>query len=453
MNWWDTGEILLLAPYLKNISPHPLISHLLLSTRSLEGALKIESDVSRTKIRKYAFVGCCLPRRCGIATFTYDLAEAAASQSEESQTVIIVAVNDRPEGYSYPERVSLEIDYNDPHEYKLAAEYLNDTCDVVCLQHEFGLFGLPWGNNVLHLIRRLRRPLVVTCHTVLVDPDPDQRRVFSEIVSYADRLVVMNELAVDFLQALYGAHYDQIVCIRHGIHDIPFGYPPHQKTCLDVDGPVLMTFGLINRSKGLENAIDAMAEIVLEHPDACYVIAGRTHPRIVEVEGESYRRSLQGRARRLGLESNVKFIDKFSELVDLKNYLEETDIFLAPYLDVDQMTSGALAYAAGAGKAIVSTPFLHARELLDERRGILTPVGNSHAMARHVLDLLSDPRDTDEMRRRIYRYTRSMVWEVVARQYLGLFESMRPLKHKTVLPVQQATQTGADPAYAGGSMH
>ncbi len=414
--------------------------------------MKTDSDVSRTKNRRYALVGCCLPRRCGIATFTYDLAEAAARQSEETQSVFIVAVNDRQEGYAYPERVSLEIDYNDPHEYKLAAEYLNDSCDVVCLQHEFGLFGLPWGNNVLHLLRRLRRPLVVTCHTVPVDPDPDQRRVFSEIVGLSDRLVVMNELAVDFLQALYGAHYGQIVCFRHGVHDVPFGQPPDRKPSLGVDGPVLMTFGLIGRSKGLECAIDAMSEIVRDRPETCYVIAGRTHPRIVEVEGESYRRSLQGRVRRLGLENNVKFIDKFSELIDLKKYLEETDIFLAPYLDMDQMTSGALAYAAGAGKAIVATPFLHARELLADGRGALTPVGNPHAMARHVLDLLSDPRETAEMRRRVYRYTRSMVWDVVARQYLGLFDSMRLQKHKTAPMTQQAAQKGADPAYAGGSM-
>jgi glycosyltransferase involved in cell wall biosynthesis len=420
------------------------------STRSQEGALKSDPGLNRTEIRKYAFIGCCLPRRCGIATFTYDLAEAVANQSRESRSVVIVAVNDRPEGYPYPERVSREIDFNDPHEYKLAAEYLNDSCDVVCLQHEFGLFGPPWGNNVLHLVRRLRRPLVVTCHTVPVDPDPDQRHVFGEIVGHADRIVVMNVLAVDFLQALYGARYNQIVHIRHGIHDMPFGDPPARKVCLDVDGPVLMTFGLINRGKGLENAIDAMAEVVLEYPDACYVIAGRTHPKIVEVEGESYRRSLHGRVKRLGLERNVKFIDKFSELCDLKKYLEETDIFLAPYLDMGQMTSGALAYAAGAGKAIVATPFLHARELLAGERGHLTPVGNPQALARHVIDLLSDKRGTTAMRRRIYKHTRDMNWDVVAGRYLELFESVRQQKHKTVPQPQQAVRTGAGSVYAGG---
>jgi glycosyltransferase involved in cell wall biosynthesis len=383
-----------------------------------------ESGPDRAQFCKTAYVGCCLPRRCGIATFTYDLASASSGVTGDKRSVFIVAVNDRPQGYAYPDCVKLQIDYNDPHEYRLAAEFLNDSCGVVCLQHEFGLFGAPWGNNVLHLVRGLRRPLVVTCHTVPLDPDPDQRRVFTEIVERADRLTVMNHLAIDFLQALYGAHYDQIVFIPHGVHDMPFTDPPARKSCLGVEGPVLLTFGLLSRTKGLETAIDAMAEIVRERPEVKYVIAGRTHPKIVEAEGESYRRSLQGRVRRLGLEDNVVFIDKFADLSDLIEYLRETDIFVAPYLNPDHMTSGVLAYAAGAGKPIVATPFLHARELLADGRGRIGPFRNSHALARHVLELLADRRGAAAMRRRIYKHTRGMVWGFVAQRYLGLFESV-----------------------------
>lgn len=412
-----------------------------------------DSVPDRTQFCKTAYVGCCLPRRCGIATFTYDLATASSGVTGDEPPVFIVAVNDRPGGYAYPDCVKLQIDYNDPHDYRLAAEFLNDSCGVVCLQHEFGLFGAPWGNNVLHLVRGLHRPLVVTCHTVPVDPDPDQRRVFAEIVDRADRLTVMNHMAIDFLQALYGAHYDQIVLIPHGIHDIPFTDPPARKSRLGVVGPVLLTFGLLSRNKGLETAIDAMAEIVRERPVVTYVIAGRTHPRIVESEGESYRRSLQGRVRRLGLEDNVLFIDKFADLSDLVGYLQETDIFVAPYLNPDHMTSGVLAYAAGAGKPIVATPFLHARELLADGRGRMGPFRNSHALARHVLEMLADPRGTAAMRRRIYKHTRNMVWGVVAQRYLALFDTVRRSagKRPRTRPAKSAKSAAAGSAgwYAG----
>jgi len=408
-----------------------------------------KSDTERSNRPGVGFVGCCLPRPCGIATFTYDLVESVASISGKPQSFLIAAVNDRREGYSYPNRVKVEIQCDEVFDYTLAAEYLNEFCSVVCLQHEFGIFGLPWGANVLQLLRGLRRPLVVTCHTVPIDPDPDQREVFREVVDLADRLVVMNRRAVDFLQALYGARYSKIAYIRHGIHDVPFSEPPVKKKSFGVEGPVLLTFGLLNRNKGIEYMVEAMAAIVRERPDVTYVIAGATHPRIVEVEGESYRRSLKGKAKRLGLENNVRFIDEFFELSDLMGYLAETDVFVAPYLNLDQMTSGALSYAAGAGKAVVATPFLHAKELLADGRGRLVPARCSLALARHVLDLLSDKRQTDAMRRRAYNHTRSMVWRHVAREYLDVFESVgrRP---PLTLPLSQPVAAVKTPTtYAG----
>jgi glycosyltransferase involved in cell wall biosynthesis len=259
----------------------------------------------------------------------------------------------------------------------------------------------------------------------------------------------MNHLATDFLQALYGARYEQIVFLPHGVHDIPFTRPPARKERLGGEGPVLMTFGLLSRVKGIETGIDAMAEIVRERPEAIYAIVGQTHPRIVEAEGESYRTILRGRAKRLGLENNIKFVNEFADLSDLIGYLGETDIFLAPYTNLDQMTSGALAYAAGAGKAIVATPFIHARDLLDEGRGRIAPANNPRALARHVLDLLDNPRKTNEMRRRIYRHTRSMVWDAVAARYLDLFDSVRQPEHRTVPLPKPVARPAAHGRHAG----
>jgi glycosyltransferase involved in cell wall biosynthesis len=388
------------------------------------------TDIERSQRPRVGFVGGCIPRPCGIATFTYDLATAVTRISDKDQRHVIAAVNDRPQGYEYPALVRVEINQNDAYDYALAAEYLNEFCSVVSLQHEFGIFGPRWGANVLHLLQWLRRPLVVTCHTVPVDPDPEQRDVLSEIVARADRVVVMNRRAVDFLQALYGARYRQIAYIQHGVHEVPFVEAPAKKTRFGVAGPVLLTFGLLHREKGLEYMIEAMAEVVREHPDATYVIVGATHPRWVEVEGEAYRRSLQGKVRRLGLRGRVRFIDGFCDLSDLIAYLAETDIFVAPYLDASRMTSGALSYAAGAGKAVVATPFLHALELLADGRGRLVPSRSAQALSKTVLDLMADERGTSAMRRRIYTYTRRMVWRSVAREYHRLFDAVgaRPLK-------------------------
>lgn len=409
-----------------------------------------DSDRKRPKRSVVGFVGSCLPRRCGIATFTYDLVEAVARVSDKSHSFFIAAMNDRAEGYRYPDRVKVEIDVGDVLDYTMAAEYLNEFCSVVCLQHEFGIYGLPWGENVLHLIRWLRRPLVVTCHTVPTEPDPRQREIFREVVGRADRLVVMNRRAVDFLQALYGARYSKIAYIRHGIHDVPFNDPPPEKRSFGVRGPVLLTFGLLHRNKGLEYMIEAMAAIVRERPDVTYVIAGSTHPRIKEQEGESYRRSLQGKVRRLGLQDNVRFVDDFLDLADLMAYLADTDVFVAPYLNLNQMTSGALSYAAGAGKAVVATPFLHAKELLAAGRGRLVPAGCSAALARNILELLSDRRKADEMRRRVYGHTRGMVWPAVAREYVSVFDDIGQKQPMTVPLVQPLAVAKSQTKYATG---
>jgi glycosyltransferase involved in cell wall biosynthesis len=407
------------------------------------------SGVERSQRPCVGFVGTCLPRQCGIATFTYDLSQALTSITGKESKHIIAAVNDRPEGYDYPAIVRVQINADDSHGYALAADYLNEYCSVVSLQHEFGIFGPRFGANVLHLLQWLRRPVIVTCHTVPTDPQPEKREILSEVVARTDRVVVMNRRAVDFMQALYGARYPQIACIGHGVHEVPFLEPPATKVRLGVDGKVLLTFGLLHREKGLEDMIEAMEQVLCERRDVTYVIAGATHPKILEVEGESYRRSLEGMVRRKGLADHVKFIDGFCDLSDLMAYLSETDVFVAPYLDHSRMTSGALSYAAGAGKAVVATPFHHAVELLGHGRGRLVPSRSPDALAGNVIDLLANERATTEMRRRLYNYTRGMVWRVVARDYLDLFEAVGRPRVKAAAVVRQAA-VNKRPTVGGG---
>jgi glycosyltransferase involved in cell wall biosynthesis len=371
-----------------------------------------------------ALVGTYLPRCCGIATFTYDLAEAVSQTHPDRAPVIVAAMDDMPGGYTYPKRVKMQIQCDVAEDYSRAAEYLNRHTRVVSLQHEYGIFGGRCGENVLDLLRRLRVPIVVTCHTVYPQPDSEKKEVFDEIVSRADRLIVMNRHAIPYLESIHGARRDQIVYIRHWIHDVPFIDSPVRKRVFDVNGRVLLTFGLLHRNKGLEQVVEAMVTIVRARADATYVIAGATHPAIKREEGEAYRKELKRQVKALGLEHHVKFIDRFAELSDLMAYLQETDVFVAPYVNLDHMTSGPLSYAVGAGKAVVATPFFHARELLANGRGRFVPVGDSLDLADVVLDLLNNRRATDAMRRRAYAHSRGMIWPVIAQEYVRVFDDV-----------------------------
>lgn len=382
---------------------------------------------SRGRSRGIAFVGNYPPRRCGIATFTHDLAEAVSDQAGADQPVIVAAMNDVSQGYDYPARVKFEIRQDYQLDYSRAADFLNfSRIDAVCLQHEFGIYGGKWGRNLLALLHDLRRPLVVTCHTVQRSPLPEQREMLREIASLADRLVVMGSIAVDFLEEVYGIDREKVAIIPHGIHDVPFVDPSYYKDKFGVEGrKVLMTFGLLHRNKGIEHMIEALPAIVERHPNAIYVVLGATHPAVVREEGESYRLSLQRLARDLGVEEHLLFHPRFVDNDELLEYLGATDIFVTPYLFEDQITSGVLSYAVGSGKAVVSTGYWHARELLDEQRGRLVPMGDSEALAREVISLLDDEVAGSAMRKRAYMHSRSMVWPMVARSYLELFDDVR----------------------------
>lgn len=374
-----------------------------------------------------AFVGDYLPRNCGIATFTSDLAESVARQSNGSRPVIVVSMNDRPEGYAYPDRVKFEVRQDFQIDYARAADFLNfSRTDVVCLQHEYGIFGGDWGSNLLTLLRDLHRPFVVTCHTVVQNTQPVQKEVFEEIAGRAARLIVMSDLAVEMLHDIYKVPREKIVLIPHGIHDVPFIDPSFYKDKFGVEGRnVLLTFGLLHRNKGIEFMLDALPAIVKRHPKTTYLVLGATHPHVVEYEGESYRLGLQRRVRDLGMEDHVLFHARFVELEELLEYLGAADICVTPYLNIEQITSGALAYAMGSGKAVVSTPYWHAEELLADGRGRLVPLRDSDALSREINALLDDEVLLSAVRKKAYLHTRPMVWDNIARSYMRVFDEVR----------------------------
>ncbi|HEY5377209.1 MAG TPA: glycosyltransferase family 4 protein [Polyangiaceae bacterium] len=389
-----------------------------------------------TDFRKIAFVGNYLPRKCGIATFTHDLRNAVQGALPNGQCSVI-SVSDRKEGYEYPDEVRFEIAEQSPDDYLRAAEYLNLlNVDVVSLQHEFGIYGGPSGSYVLNMLRRLRMPFVTTLHTILKQPSVEQRRVMQELTGLSSRLVVMSDVGRAILKETYSVPERKIDVIPHGIPDMAFADPNFYKDQYSVEGRrVLLTFGLLSPNKGIEKVIEALPEIVAEFPDVVYIVLGATHPNLVRDHGEVYRESLQALAERLGVSENVRFFNQFVELEELKHFLGAADIYVTPYLNEAQITSGTLAYAFGCGKAVVSTPYWHAQELLADGRGVLVPFGDSAAMSREICGLLRDESRRHAMRKRAYLSSRDMVWSKTAEHYLATFAAARKFRSERPLKV------------------
>ena len=379
-----------------------------------------------SKVRKIAFVGDHLPRKCGIATFTSDLLAAIAAAHPHSQC-FCVSVNDIKDGYKYPDVVRFEIEEQDLSSYLRAADFLNiSNVDMVCLQHEFGIFGGTAGGHILAFLRELRMPVVTTLHTVLREPRADQRRVMQELISLSTRVVVMTERGREMLQETYQAPLAKIDLIAHGIPDVGFVDPTYFKDQFGVEGKVvLLTFGLLSPNKGIEYVLNALPEIVAEFPNVVYIILGATHPNELREHGEAYRVSLEMLAKKNKIEKNVVFYNDFVELESLKEFIGAADLYITPYLNEAQITSGTLAYTFGAGKAVVSTPYWHAQELLAEGRGVLVPFRDADAIAREVIALLRDDVRRHGMRKNAYRIGREMVWSNVAQLYMRTFESSR----------------------------
>ncbi len=376
-----------------------------------------------SKIRKIAFVGDHLPRKCGIATFTSDLLAAVAAAHPQSQC-FSVSVNDIPGGYEYPQVVRFEIEEQDLSSYLRAADFLNiSDVDIVCLQHEFGVFGGTAGGHILALLRELRMPVVTTLHTILREPKADQRRVMHELVALSTRLVVMADRGRQMLQEIYQAPPAKIDLIPHGIPDVGFVDPTDFKDQFGVEGKVvLLTFGLLSPNKGIEYVLNALPHILAEFPDVVYIVLGATHPNELREHGEAYRLSLEILAKKNKLEKNVIFYNRFVELEHLKEFIGAADFYITPYLNEAQITSGTLAYAFGAGKVVISTPYWHAAELLAEDQGVLVPFGDATAIAREVIGLLRDDTRRHAIRKNAYKLGREMVWSNVARLYMRSFE-------------------------------
>ena len=318
----------------------------------------MEYNANKTTLDRIAFIGNYLPRKCGIATFTTDLCESITAEYCDTQCIAL-PVNDIEEGYLYPQSVRFELTEKDIESYRRAADFLNiSNIDVVSLQHEYGIFGGRAGSHVLALLRELRMPIVTTLHTILQDPNPDQRRVMEEIANKSDRLVVMSERGAEFLHEIYGVPPVKIDLIPHGIPDVPFVDPSFYKDQFGVEGKtVLLSFGLLSPNKGIENVISALPAILEKYPNVVYIILGATHPHILRNDGETYRLSLQRLAQEQGVEGQVIFYNRFVGSQELTEFIGAADIYITPYLDEKQIVSGTLAYTLGAGKAVVSTPY------------------------------------------------------------------------------------------------
>jgi glycosyltransferase involved in cell wall biosynthesis len=375
---------------------------------------------------RIAFVGNYLPRQCGIATFTTDLCSAIAAEFGNSR-LFAIPVNDPDSNYQYPDRVRIEITQEDIASYERAAEFLNfNGNDLVCLQHEYGIFGGVAGSHILVLLRKLKMPLVTTLHTVLREPDRNQRAVLDEISRLSDRLIVMSEHARHLLCEVYGVPAWKIDLVPHGVPDLPFMDPNYFKDLFNIQGKsVLLTFGLLSPNKGIENVIRALPSILEAHPNLVYIVSGATHPHIRRREGERYRESLQALAVECGVASQVTFNNRFVSNEEMIEHVGAADIYITPYRQEAQVVSGTLAIALGAGKAIISTPYWHAKELLADRRGAIVPFDDPAAIAEAAIGLLNNDADRHAMRKRAYLYSRGTTWPKTARAYMDSFQRAR----------------------------
>ncbi len=397
--------------------------------RSYIGALQPQIDL--------VYVATSVPRRCGIATFTKDLADAI-SEETGGAPYRVTALSNANESLDYPPQVTFEIRKNEIRDYARAAEYLNgSSAQLISLQHEFGIFGGEAGKYLSVMLSHLRKPVITTCHTVLSDPSHEYRQSFESVIEASDRLVVMSETGVNILKSVYGVPEDKIVLIHHGVPDVPFVDSNFYKDQFGVEGrTVLLTFGLLGPNKGIETALASLPPVVEKHPEVIYVILGATHPEIQRTYGEEYRLSLERQVRDLGLQDHVVFHNRYVGLQELIEYICACDIYLTPYLSKEQIVSGTLAYAMGHGKAIVSTPYWYAKEMLSDGRGILVDFGDRKGLTEALIYLITDTVTRNRMRKKAYEFGRQMIWREVARMYVQLFRDvLREREHKEVREV------------------
>lgn len=383
-----------------------------------------ENLMLRKPLRQLVLLGSHVPRQCGIATFTADLARAL-SEADPSLKIDAIALSDKP-GYSYPESVVYEIDERSANSYGPAAEYINRSgYDVLSVQHEYGIFGGDSGCYLMSLVREAKMPIVTTLHTVLRDPNDTQRAVMDELLQLSERVVVMTRRAIDLLVEVHGISPEKVDLIPHGIPEIPLSAGTDLRHREGIRGPMILTFGLLSPDKGIQHVIEAMPAIVQKLPNAVYYVVGATHPNVKSQTGEAYRESLIQRSRELGVDKNVRFVDRFVSKEELVEFLGAMDIYITPYLNPKQITSGTLAYSVGAGKAVISTPYTYAQELLADGRGLLVPFKDPGAIADAVMRIEEEPELRRQIGRRAAAYGRQMLWPEVAKSYLRTFTQAR----------------------------
>ena len=377
-------------------------------------------------LQRVAFIGNHLPRRCGIATFTHDLHRAVLTSHQGLETCVVAMTNPGCT-YDYPPAVRFQVREEMIDDYAQGAELLNNASfDVVSLQHEYGIFGGEAGGNIIDLLSRLEMPVVTTLHTVLADATPIQRDVMRRIIDTSAKIVIMSETARELLRSVHDVPAHKIEVIPHGIPDFPFLETHHAKAEFGFGGKtIILTFGLLSPNKGIEIMLDAMPSIIKSCPNAVYVILGATHPNLVRDQGEAYRDCLTAQVRELGIGDHVVFFNQFVDQATLLNFISMCDVYVTPYLNEAQTTSGTLAYSFGLGRAVVSTPYWHAKELLSDGRGILVPFGDAKAVSTEIAGLLTNDVRRHAMRKGAYAASRSMTWVQTAKRYLTVFETAR----------------------------
>ena len=382
---------------------------------------------------KVLFIGTYVPKECGIATFTHDLLNSVYGEYNDVQCEVI-ALNNASETYNYPDEVVFQIERDKIEDYYLAADYINQSnADIVCLQHEFGLFGGNAGDYIFAILSGINKPVITTMHTVIREPELEYRVSTEKLIRYSEKLVVMSQTAVDMLKDVYDVPEDKIEVIFHGLPDYPFNNCDKYKKMLNLKGsPLVLTFGLLSQNKGIESMLEALPDVVNQYPNLVYLILGATHPEVKKRHGEAYRQHLKNKVSELGLEDNVIFHNKFVEKEELCNYILASDIYASPYLSREQIVSGALTYAIGMGKAIVSTPYWYAQEMLSDNRGLLVDFGDADGFKKSLLHLIENPEECDNMRKKAYDFGRKMTWQNVGGEYNTIFS--KALKNENTYP-------------------
>lgn len=365
------------------------------------------------------------PRLCGLATFAADLCTALNEELSPFENLIVIAMDDGRKDYAYSEHIHFKIRDKELSDYYSAADFLNTYCDIVILQHEYNIFGGKYGSYIVELLKNLQIPIITTFHTIRLRPKKEAKQILVEIGKLSDKLIVMTNKGKEFLLEVYGVCEEKISIIPHGFHDVPFIEENSlYKEQLKLDNrKIILSFGLLSKWKGFEYVIDAMPRIIKEYKDTLYIILGKTHPnRIHKLFGEQYRNELQKKIKKLKLENHVRFYNQYVKLELLLKFLIAADVYIIPYIIKDQICSGTLSYALGTGNAVISTPFYHAEEFLADGRGILIPFKDSNAIAQAIIDLFSSDSVRNEMRKKAYRFTRSMTWKKVGCSYLNIIQ-------------------------------